>query len=313
MARAAFLVVLAAMLLAARPALADRASAETLFQEGRELLDAKKYDEARAKFEASMDAEPSVGALLNLARCHELLGQVATAWEKYREAAILAGKLGQRDREAGALELAAELEPELSRLTIEITRRHDGLVLTRDGREIPGVALGSPIAIDPGIHRIEARAPGHRTWSREIVVGDRADQLTLVVPELEPGEDEGLPTAPEPEGDAGMPAFALAGWSLLGGGAVVLGIGTALGVVAMTRTDDLERDDQLCGVDRLCTAEGLDELDGVRAMADAATALLVVGGAAAVTGGVLLLVAPASGQEVVLLPTPGGAVLRGSF
>jgi hypothetical protein len=311
MVRALAVAATLVTLLSVVPARADRASAETLFQEGRELLDAKKYEAACAKFEASIEAEPSVGAILNLARCHELLGRTATAWEKYREAAILAGKLGQKDREEGALQLAAELEPKLSRVTIEITTRPEGLSVTRDGREIPGVGLGSPIAVDPGIHRIEARAPGRRSWSREIVVGDQADEHTIVVPELELGDDGAPPaTAPVENGSDAVP---IAGWTLVGGGAALLLVGTTLGVVALQRTNDLEGDDTLCGVDRLCTADGLDELDGVRTMANAATALLVIGGAAAVAGGAVLLFAPQPGTEVALVPSPLGAALVGRF
>jgi hypothetical protein len=80
----------------------QKAAAESLFQEGKRLMDAGRYDEACPKFEASHKAEPSVGAMLNLARCHELAGKTASAWVEYKEAAKLAQQTGQADRVLGA-------------------------------------------------------------------------------------------------------------------------------------------------------------------------------------------------------------------
>src|SRR5690606_30041935 len=83
------------VLIVSGTARADKATAESLFQEGKRLMEQGQIEEACPKFQASMDAEPSVGAMLNLARCHELTGKTATAWAEYTEAANLARRAGQ--------------------------------------------------------------------------------------------------------------------------------------------------------------------------------------------------------------------------
>ena len=63
------LVALCLVLTLAGPAWADgdKAAAESLFQDGKAAMKQGKYEQACTLFTASFDAEPSVGALLNLA------------------------------------------------------------------------------------------------------------------------------------------------------------------------------------------------------------------------------------------------------
>src|SRR6185436_13656654 len=63
------------------------AQAEVLFRQGRTLLSAGKVAEACSAFEESQKLEPAVTTLLNLAGCREKLGQFATAWGLFLEAA----------------------------------------------------------------------------------------------------------------------------------------------------------------------------------------------------------------------------------
>src|SRR6187431_1585248 len=114
--RAMALAALLAVASLAPPALArdaDAAAAEALFDEARRLLASGDVKAACPKFAESYRLDPALGALLNLAACHEKEGRVATAWSEYRDAAAQALKARDDKRAAYAKKQAATLEPRL--------------------------------------------------------------------------------------------------------------------------------------------------------------------------------------------------------
>jgi Tfp pilus assembly protein PilF len=79
--------------LCARPAQAqDRAAANTLFDEGRRLMEAGDLAAACAKFKASIAIASQLGVRLNLATCYEKRGLLASAWTEFRMAESQATK-----------------------------------------------------------------------------------------------------------------------------------------------------------------------------------------------------------------------------
>src|SRR6185369_325633 len=99
----------------------DKAAAEALFDDAKKLMEAKRYPEACKKFADSQKLDPGVGTLLNLGRCYKENGQTASAWSTYREAASQARAEQQSDREDLARDEAAQLEPRLTKLVIEVS------------------------------------------------------------------------------------------------------------------------------------------------------------------------------------------------
>src|SRR5436189_4245413 len=98
------MVIAAALMGLSARAIAGPPAAEALFQEGRQLLEAGQVDEACLRLAESYWQEPASGTLLNLARCHQAQGKIATAWAEYAAAARLSRAQGREDRARAAEE-----------------------------------------------------------------------------------------------------------------------------------------------------------------------------------------------------------------
>ncbi|MBW2522784.1 MAG: hypothetical protein JRI23_01350 [Deltaproteobacteria bacterium] len=314
---AALLLALGVALIAVGAHAADKVSAEALFQEGKELMDAGNFEEACPKFQASYEADPAIGALLNLALCHQKEGKTASAWAEFMEASALAKRSGDATRAKGAANHAKELEAKLSHLTITASEPVEGLEVTRNGEPMAAGSLGSRLPVDPGEQEIVATAPGHRPWSTTITLGPDGDDQSVEVPGLEPGPADESESAEADEGGSGQ---AIAGWVLTGVGTASIVVAAILGGLASSKVSDARDDPTLCP-DEVCTQEGRDQIDSAEGMAHGSTALFVIGGAF-VVGGVIMLLTADSGDEPAeetarLIPTIGpsgaGLTLRGRW
>jgi hypothetical protein len=292
----------AVLLLAAGSGAANAAedpAARTLFDAGLLLMDQGKPVEACPMFEESLRRQASIGAALNLARCHEALGRLATAWTEYQKAASMARAAGDKEREAAALELAKALEPKVPKLLVQVDKPVPGLKVTRNAEEVDAASTGVPIAVDPGKHRIEATAPGHKAWSVELDVPAASGLRSVAVPALEPSPMAspapglgGESAAERGSGDA----FRLTGIVLTAAGVVAVGLGAVFGGLAASDASNAEDDLTLCPNER-CTPEGRAAIDSAESKATASTALLPIGGALAVAGVVLLVVSATDSGE----------------
>jgi hypothetical protein len=308
------------------PAQNAKAAAESLFQAAKQLMADKKYADACPKFAESQKLDPAPGTLLNLARCYEALGKTASAWVEYKAAAALAGQLGQKDREEGARDLAAKLEPKLSKLTI-VAAATPGLVVTSDGVEIGAATFGTPLSVDPGEHVIQASAPGYKAWSAKVVVGPNADSKTASIPTLEKeagpvptatavpattapatatvaptapptAEPTATSTVPPPEGSSSMRT---ASYVLMGAGVVGIGVGAVFGGLAASDVGNAQSDPALCP-DKVCTPAGRAAINDASTKALISTIALPVGLAAAGAGVVLFFVSAPKSPEKASLP-----------
>jgi hypothetical protein len=282
-----------------RPSMAaDSATAEALFREGKALLDGGETEAACEKFQASIDAEPSVGAQLNLARCHEQLGRTASAWAEYVKAAALAQRHGDERREQGARALAAELEPRLSRLTVEVVAPAEGLTVRLGSRVLPASSWGSALPVDPGSLVVEADAPGKEPWRGEVTLHADGDRKLITIPPL---EDAAAISPPIDSGD-GSSTGELTGVGIAVAvvGLAVVGVGVGLGVKALSDANALE---ETCP-SRECTGAEA-QARAIEPWAHGSTAAIAIGAVAAVSGVVLIVVDQTSEGDTALLPSAG--------
>jgi hypothetical protein len=279
----------------ADPSLADKSIATQLFKEGRALLEQGRVAQACRKLEESQRLEPGGGTLLNLALCHEREGRTATAWAEFTEAVGIAKRDDRPQRVEYARAHITQLEPALSRLSIQVAGAADlpDLEIKRDGGVLGRAAWGSPIPVDPGDHIIEAVAPGKIQWKQSILLAPNGDGKTLVVPMLEDAPvpenmESGLSAPPrkiaqvpaadlgnatqdkvaEGSGGSSVPA-----WIALTLGVVAAGAGTYFAVLAISQKSEADRN---CPNDA-CSAEGARQTSDAIKSANFATTGLGVG------------------------------------
>jgi hypothetical protein len=244
------------------------AAAQTRFLEGRELMANGKHAEACAKFDASYELEPRLGALLNRAACREKLGQTTTAWVLYHEAIGLARRENDPKRETFARDRAAALDSALRYLTISVPEdaRLDGLAITRNTTPIEPSLWNQRTPVDPGDHEVRAEAPGFAAHTVRIRVADQDVEIKIRRLVARPGAPEVRPE-PDVPGDLGMPKgrkLALASGAVAAAGLINGGL------FALRSRSKASAAKELCTADFQCTAEGVVLVDDARTAANVA-------------------------------------------
>jgi tetratricopeptide (TPR) repeat protein len=327
----------AAVLLSATAAHADRdpAAAQALFKRARSLLEAGDYAAACPKFEASLALNPSASTLINIAKCHEHDGKLATAWEDYHRAIVVnnhetQGEERRRKLESIANEGLAALAPRLPKLLVEIQSPPPGLKVMRDEVEIPLAALGEALPLDPGAHRLSVSASGYQTVTRAVTLEEGKTEtvsISLVKDARQQGEGERAGKG-EPKADtkAKTESSGVPTWAWIAGAG---GLGLLAGSIPFL-VDDISAVNELNAhcmpTDRgtYCTPGYDFQRDNARKNRDLALTL-TLGGASLIAIGAATVglvqsastkrEAPEAAAKASLWISPGGAgaVIRGRF
>ena len=190
------------------PSTSEQLLAESLFTEGRALMDQGRYPEACPKLAESQRLDPGGGTLLNLGVCHEKEGKLGSAYVELDAALAQASQEGRKDRAELARARLAALTPKLPRLTVRVLVDEPGLEVKVDGVVLRKPAWGVASIVDPGLHVVEAVVPGKRAFSVSMNVGE-AEKRTVDVPALvAEGGSGGLGlrgTDPSPESGDRLP------------------------------------------------------------------------------------------------------------
>jgi len=295
------------------------ATAEQLYQQGRDAARSKNWTLACARFRASQEREPAPGTLLNLGDCEEHLGRWIDALGHF-ESAARTFKPGD-DRVAYARQRALAVAGKLPKLMIRL----DPGSVPETAVEVDGVAGptpgNKPILVDPGEHVIVVRAPRRAPVRSTIRLAAGEARELLLSPggavASEPGPVAGAP-APEPlaapaprAATASEPApltpLRPAGYASLAVGALGLGIGTLGGLLTLSAKSAADDGCTQSG----CTEAGLSAESRGKTWSTISTVGFVVGGLALATGVALLWLAPSPrAPAIVARPAQGGAEAR---
>jgi hypothetical protein len=248
---------------------ADRAAAESLFREGRTLMQSDQVAPACRKFEESYRLEAAPGTLLNMAHCHMREGKVATAWAEFQRVATEARQAGRPERERIARESIEDLEPRLPRLSlrVEAKAREQGVTVRRDGTVLGPASWDTETPVDPGTVLIEATGPGLVPWTGSYAARE-GELLVVEVPALsrrpvavEPRRSPSAPLAPPARSAAPREtptSLARPSGVVLGSlGLGAIGVGAYFGFVAKGKLQDSDDACPLVQGEHRCSERGV--------------------------------------------------------
>jgi hypothetical protein len=307
--------------------------ADQLFKNGKRLLAQKKYPEACAAFEQSDRIDPGIGAKLNVAKCYQEWGKLATAWRWFVDAETMA--TSAKDPRAKKIhELVETLEPSVPRLTVKAPPGAvlAGVLIKLDGAAFEASGLGVEQRVDPGPHEVETTVAGVRQTQVVPVERSARAEVVLDLPTASRERDtptrptrrrELTPPMPAPDGgpvrDPGR-TRRLVGLGVAGAGVVGMGIA---GLVTLGARGDYR--DALAahcqGATDMCDEQGLSITRSAAHRANIAT-VVAVGGLLAVAGGLIAYFtapsAPRTDEHALYLAPSLGAgsgtvVLGGAF
>lgn len=297
------------ILLLVCPARAESvAGADVLFEAGRQALQRGDYDEACLKFRESQRLDPAVGTLLNLGKCEEERGRVASAWEFYLQALE---QLDPNDRRREyAQRKARELEAAIPRLVVRVASEAPSSTVVRLNGTRMHEDLGKPFRLDPGEYALTVDAPQHEqnVYAVFLEAGEIHELTVTPGPRLAGLEseraspdspaDNPAPTAPSPSGVSapeGTSRTLL--WTTAGVGAASLVGGAVLGALSYRDWRRVQERCQLGAEPHGCRPAGLDAQQRGKTMGWLGIALGAVG-----------LVSSGTFAYLVLRPSAGVSV-----
>lgn len=287
-------------------------AADALFQSGKLAMDRGEYESACARFRESYRLQPAAGTLLNLGACEERRGHVALALQCFRDARAL---LTEGDyRRAYADGRVAALEEKVARVQLSLeSDAPPDLAITQDDVQLGASSLGVELFLDPGKHTLSAAARGFEPDRVEIelAAGERRELRFRLHPLAnEPSATVSAGSSlPAPEHPSR--ATRIGPWLVMGGGAVVVATGGALGLMVMSAASEVEAH---------CDASGCDDA-GLRAARRgrplAVLSPTLIGAGAALVGAGALWFTLSRGARVRASASLGAgsatAVVAGSF
>jgi hypothetical protein len=313
----------------AQPSPDARAAAAALFEDAKRLMAEGKFGEACPKLDESQRIDPGAGTLYNLAVCYESLGRTASAWLSFRDVAGMAAAANSPEREKAALGKAAALEPRLMRMkvTVQPAAASAGVEVKRDGAVMSPALWGTAVPLDPGKHTVSASAPGKEPWEVTVVLDQPGNTVTVDVPpplDRRPvavappppagtgGESVPPPPPPIEGGHARRPWQLPLGIALTAAGAVGIGVGTAVGIMAKSSFDQANANGH-CNAAGACDPTGLGLRADAVSKGNTATYVFIPSAVVAAAGIVVWITAPSSRSTTTVGVGPGSVALRCTF
>ncbi len=291
----------------------NTALAESLFREGKAMMDKKDFAHACPKFAESLRQDASSGSALALGVCYAGLGKTASAWSAYLTASTLARRDGRKDREKAAAQRAAELEKKLAHVTLELspeTRTLAGLEVKQDDIAV-GSAAWENAPIDPGVHKLTVTASKKKPFETEFTVDNTAASQVVKIPVLEdeyvaPPEQPNKPDKPDNAQTADKPSLLRTTGYVVGGvGLASLAAGGVFGALAISKGGDAK---SRCPATQCSDRAAVNDNHTAGTFADISTVTMSLGGVALLAGVIFVLTSPSASAKTGHAPAASPAL-----
>jgi hypothetical protein len=135
-------------------------------QKGQQFYDEDAFEAARAEFQRAYEQSKSYKILYNLALVSTQLNDFATAYRHHERYLRDGGAEVPEPRRAEVLRALERLRPRIALVTIETDP--PGAEITIDDRRVGAAPLAAPVMLNPGEHKIGARAAGREPAYRHM-------------------------------------------------------------------------------------------------------------------------------------------------
>lgn len=294
----------------------DDSPAVRAFEEAKALFNAARYIEASQRFREADRLRSSWKLWFNIGQCEAAAKRNGLALEAFEKYAALGGDEIDADRRTAVMEEIARLQPIVGFLEVEAP---DGATVMIDRMNRGTTPLAGPLMIAAAVeHEVIITGGNAATTTKTVkVAGGRTIKIHTSAVE------SGTGPSPAPQAEtAALPAKSKLppiGWTLFGVGAASLVAGTATGITALVKSNNLSSE---CPNQNCADGSYSDKRNTIEKLSVTTDVLLAVGGTVAVTGLVLALVgrkknkkheAAAFNLTPYLAPTGGGLFIAQRF
>jgi len=296
MTAGALAALLAAPGAKAQVSAADRETARSMMQEGRDLREKGDLKGALQRFKTADDIMHVPTTSLEVARAQVALGQLIEALDTIaaiHKTPVLADDPAPfKDARNKADELDAQVEGKVPSLSITVTGAAEGETpaISVDGVSLPAAAASVPRKVDPGHHVVTARAAsGQAKEEVDVTEGEKKDvALVLVAGGGENPEGDNAQAEPGPEGPHKVHTPGPLTWGGIAVGGVGLIVGSITGLMTLSKASTVKSD---CTTNMKCVnGPDISALNSGNSLATVSTISFAIAGAGAVVAVVSLIV-----------------------
>jgi tetratricopeptide (TPR) repeat protein len=297
-----------------------KAAARVLADQGYELYEAGKYDEAIDAFRRADQLFHAPTLVFAMAKASARAGKLLEARALFQK--VIGEKLpaGAPEEFVGAQNSAegeiTALIPRIPTMIIKVSappKLHFSVSI--DGVRVAPSALEKAIEQNPGQHAVLVMPETGRGVGRNVILreaeSERVEVALVNGAALAPTVTASAPPPPPPV-EPSKRGYVVPAIVAFSAGALGLGLGAALGATTLSRASDLEAQ---CPSHKGCAPSLQAGFSTTNTLAALSTAGFVLGGAG-VTAGVILIALPVKDEaapRASLSFGPGSASLRGSF